>query len=573
MSENRESRNKILFIVSALVCILRYLAILLPDIPLFALCKQLEQAPQQYCLDFAVFVIFILVTAVVLKSDKTEGAVLLYWSEVMIFAAFVPMWRYIVDFWSWLETGNISDVERMAENGKGFVSIMGRFLPVLLIFLAAIVFLRCKEQGKKGLEAGIKAVQKDSFLAQLIVVLSVIHAFRLFVFLAGLHGAKRQVRLFSEASGIEAVLAASCLLALLILVNHCRKKENGFTPAAWTAIFLCLLGVAPLRSNMKQVAQFFLLIMMCLVFIALFTLMVKGYHYLCTVRIRDTRFWAGCRRELSSDHSSIWFLYIIICLLFLIGTLAVFVKWTGSAGSILEQGDVTKKFLRVAGILIAALLLVLLVLFSLYELGVFLMRTWNEVDTLAAKDKKKYYMAHSLSGFFSVLLTLISWYLMGKISFEENQGMDIFVSMFRYFALPVLLLVWYSVLFAVIHTILLRRNEDSDRIAGLMEQQVYELSGSLINSFTAPFRFVFSYIEMLGEALLEDNSREETEKQQKKKKRKIRAKKKEEVPYLLAVPAITGENREPGSTPEGREIVPVTWRRKEKGGKALEEKE
>lgn len=289
MLEKKENHIEVLFTASVIVCILRYLAILLPDLPFFAVWRSLEQPPQRYCLDFAIIIIFLVCSCVVL-SRKTEKGRMLYWSEGISFAALVPAWRYMIDFFSWLETGDLSEINSMIRNAGEAIKI---FLMVFLVFLLMgffIILLRYNDKIKKILHKCIAFIKKDIFLAQFICIMIVIHIIRIGVLFLLWKYSSHYPQLFSEINGMDFVLATAFFIALLIILFHSKKREieETFTPAVWFGMILCLFGMVPIRNHPAKMIGWFAIITACILTIVL---LVWGYHYLRSGKIKETRFW------------------------------------------------------------------------------------------------------------------------------------------------------------------------------------------------------------------------------------------------------------------------------------------
>lgn len=576
MSEHKEERNLVLLIASILVCSLRYLAILLPNWQIFSIWKSLEEAPQQYCLDFAVIVIFIVNTYSILR-DKTEKTAMVYWTEAISFASIVPAWRYIVDFFDWLETGELGELNKIMGNAKGTFKVLLEIAAALIVIAIIVWIFLHRSKIKKIMFAAFQTVKKDVFMAQFIVILSIVHFIRLGIFFFIKNGFWVSI---SYDNKIDIIISTAFLIALLMILNHYRKKEETLTPAAWVGILLCLLGIVPIQSSIAKeilavlypdgakkgfyfIVQLFLLSFMTFALLAVLVLFVWIYQKFRSIKFRETKFWKTYEKELLLEHRKIWFLYFITCLLFIFGAVLVFVKWIGSGAYFIQEGsDIIRKLLQVLGVLISAVLFLLFVMIALCQMGAFLMRTLKRMDILAESNKKNYYIIHGFSGFLALIFTFISWCIFANLSFREESLLGLTISVFQYFALPVILMVWYSILFEILDMILKRENEESNEIIMQIEKHTYELSYHFINAVFAPFRFLFSYINILSEAMLEedndddnsskkDNRKISSNHKKEKKKRKIKAAKKENRKKLW----------------EDKEIVNIKYhKRKTKGG-------
>lgn len=287
MSEYKENHNEVLFTASVIVCILRYLAILLPDMPFFSIFRSLEKAPQQYCLDFAIIVIFI-VTSCTMLSRKTEKERLLYWTEGISFAALVPAWRYIVDLFDWLETGDLSEITIIIRNAEGIFEVIILSLAVCFFIGFVIILLRYNDKIKNFLHSCFAFIKKDLFLAQFIIIMMIIHLLRLCISFFAANNSNISTWLLSEISGMDFVLTVAFFIALLIILLHCRKREDTFTPAVWFAIVLCLFGIVPVRNDPAKMIRWFISIVVLIIAAAL---LVSGYRYLRSGKIKETKIW------------------------------------------------------------------------------------------------------------------------------------------------------------------------------------------------------------------------------------------------------------------------------------------
>lgn len=287
MSEYKENQGEVLFTASVIVCVLRYLAILLPDMPFFAVLRSLEKAPQQYCLDFAIIMIFIVNSCKVLSRNIEKGR-LLYWTEGISFAALVPAWRYLVDLFDWLETGDLSELNIIIRNAAGIFKVIFISLAICFLIGFIIMLLRYHDSIKKCLHNCINFIKKDLFIAQFICIMMIIHAFRFGISFFAARNANLSSWLLFEISSIDYVLVAAFFIALLLILLHCRKKEDAFTPAVWFAIILCLFGIVPMRNNPSGMLHWFGIIVLLVV---ITVLLLSGYRYLRSGKIKETRLW------------------------------------------------------------------------------------------------------------------------------------------------------------------------------------------------------------------------------------------------------------------------------------------
>lgn len=285
--EYEENQGEVLFTASIIVCILRYLAIILPDVPFFAMLRSLEQAPQRYCLDFAIIMIFIVSSCIVL-SRRTEKRRLLYWTEGISFAALVPAWRYIVDLFDWLETGDLSEITVIIRNARGIFQVLFISLAVCIFVGFIIVLLRYNDKIKKLLSSCIICIKKDIFLAQFISIMIIIHIIRLSILFFVTDTSFLYPQILAEIGGMDFVLTAAFFIALLMILLHCRKRQDVFTPAVWFAMVLCLFGMVPVRNQPRKIVLWFAIVA-ALVIVAV--LLVWGYRYLCSGRIKQTKLW------------------------------------------------------------------------------------------------------------------------------------------------------------------------------------------------------------------------------------------------------------------------------------------
>lgn len=287
MSEYKENQGEVLFTASVIVCVLRYLAILLPDMPFFAVLRSLEKAPQQYCLDFASIMIFIVNTCKVLSRNVEKGR-LLYWTEGISFAALVPAWRYLVDLFDWLETGNLSELDMIIRNAAGIFKVIFISLAICFLIGFIIMLLRHHDSIKKCFYSCINFIKKDLFIAQFICIMIIIHAFRFGISFFAARNVNLSSWLLFEISSIDYVLVAAFFIALLLILFHCRKKEDAFTPAVWFAIVLCLFGIVPMRNNPSEMLHWFGIIVLLVV---ITVLLLSGYRYLRSGKIKETKLW------------------------------------------------------------------------------------------------------------------------------------------------------------------------------------------------------------------------------------------------------------------------------------------
>lgn len=583
MSEYKESSNFILLIASIIVCGLRYMAILLPHWEIFSLWKSLEEIPQQYCLDFAITIIFIVNTYSILQNKKERTAIMC-WTEAISFASIVPAWRYMVDFFCWLEIGEPEELNKIMGNAKEIAKIIIEISLFIVIITTFIWIFRHKGKIKEIIFAVFDAMKKDIFMAQFIVILLFVYFSKpsVFFFIKN-----RLPSLSGYENKIDIVLTIAFFIALLMILIHYRKKKEALTPAAWVGILLCLIGIVPVQTGISKeisyflqqskaekrfyfIVQLFLLGFMILALLAAFMILVHIYQYIHSVKLKETKFWKICKEELLLGHRKIWFLYFLISLLFIMGAVLVFVKWIGSSNYFIpEYEGMVRKLLQVLGILISAVLFLFFVVVALCQMGVFLMRTLKQMDTLKESNRKRYYITHGISGFLAFIFTFFSWYLL-RLSFNKENLLGLTINVFQYFVLPVILMIWYSVFFGIVDMILKRENDESNKIIIQIEKHIYELSYNFINVVFAPFRFLFSYIDILSEAMLEDdndsreNYREKSDKNPKRKKkqaierkhikkkpRKIKVVKKENVKKLGEGKETVKINIIKGKTKEG----------------------
>lgn len=255
MEKRAEQQKYIVLLTAAVIlCLCRYLLPVLPDSEFFLILKTWLQEPKRYRLDFAA-VIVLIISTIWIFSKKEEKAGILYWTEFFAFAAALPAFYYLIDLYEWVQAGGLESPQEVWEDIRVFLANV--LLVLIVIFVIGITVFCFKNRRKipKVFYELKRQIQKDTFLAQLIVFLALVHVVRIWCYFEGMN---RSLEYAGNAvKDMDSVFMVVFMLAFLMIVVRCIKKKRSITPVAWIAIFLCLLGITPVCEAFREIIEAF----------------------------------------------------------------------------------------------------------------------------------------------------------------------------------------------------------------------------------------------------------------------------------------------------------------------------
>lgn len=347
-----------------------------------------------------------------------------------------------------------------------------------------------------------------------------------------LHDMQRLESLFREHSGILTILV-SIAVALLLFWNleYTKVKEMLKNKSGSLFFILCAFIVSIafgiyIIEKMVQVFkntefskgiviawQIIILVISFFVMIIFGVFAVKLILSLRDTKIAKTNLWKLTFGKIKEGKRGFLFGYFAACVLLLGMIVFMFLNWSRTIQGLLEEnGSITQVLFSIGSIVISVLVLIILILFAVCQMGVYVVRTLKEIeylDDLKGNQKKNYYKIHGLSAFLTLILTIISWYIYTTIDYTDEDAIGVAGEVFRYFAFPVIALLWYAIMYYLLTIVINGQGRHAAKLHRLIKMNAYDLAESFVYSIFVPFRLFFNFFDVLGKAMLDEE--EETD--------------------------------------------------------------
>lgn len=272
------------------------------------------------------------------------------------------------------------------------------------------------------------------------------------------------------------------------------------------------VGNGNFSEAMQLVMQIFALVAAGLGVIILFIVLVNTIRNLKKTNIKDTEFWKNILDSIHQEQRFFWYGYFAACLLTLAVVLFFFIP---EFIRLNEKGNgVTETFSQVIGWIVMLFIFLVAIIFVICQIGVCLMRTFNEVNALNKKEiehKKQYYGIHGLSAFFTIILSGISWYIYNMVDFSEESALGLAGDVFRYFAFPVIALLWYAILYYILTIVLNMQGKKAKKLYKKIKKKVYIIAEDFVDAIFAPLQLIPNFFSIVFNAMKEDNDENDDE--------------------------------------------------------------
>lgn len=256
------------------------------------------------------------------------------------------------------------------------------------------------------------------------------------------------------------------------------------------------------------------LIAAVLIVIILVIAIVKTIQKFRCIEIQNTPFWKANIGEIKAGEKVLFYGYIAACLLALCMFLIFFFWWLRNLQQ--KNADITYLLSQILVIIILAIVFAFVVIFAMCQIGVYLVRTLKEINSFEKNQEEKkrsYYGIHGLCGFFTLILSFISWYVYIKIDFSEETAIGVAGEAFRFFAFPVIALLWYAIMFYLFMIVLNGEGEKAKSLYKLIRKRVYRVAKGFVKSIFTPFELFFDFFVVLFDAM-RDEEKEEIDEEQ-----------------------------------------------------------
>lgn len=291
-------------------------------------------------------------------------------------------------------------------------------------------------------------------------------------------------------------------------------------------IFLVFLGIIVLllvfwekiakafgNKDFLEVVHILLLILglvaEVLIVVILIIAIVKTIQKFRHIKIQNTPFWKANIGEIKAGEKVLLYGYIAACLLALCMFLVFFFWWVRNLQQ--KNADMTYLLSQILVIIILAIVFAFVVIFAMCQIGVYLVRTLKEIDSFEKNQEEKkrsYYGIHGLCGFFTLILSFISWYVYIKIDFSEETAIGVAGEAFRFFAFPVIALLWYAIMFYLFMIVLNGEGEKAKSLYKLIKKRVYRVAKGFVKSIFTPFELFFDFFVVLFDAMRDEEKEE-----------------------------------------------------------------
>lgn len=274
----------------------------------------------------------------------------------------------------------------------------------------------------------------------------------------------------------------------ILIVFILEKLIDAFGGSDFAAAVHIILQVLPLLAAI-------------LVVLLLLTVLVKAIRNLPHFHIRNTEVWKEYMKDMKKGHRIFLYGYIAACLLVLCIVLIFFLQRFQASQQ--KSGDLSDVLPQIIIMIALAVVFAVAVIFVLCQMGIYIVRTIKEIESMEQEKKSNTYIygIHGISAFFTLILSIISWYIYAKIDFTEETAIGVAGNVFRYFAFPVIALLWYAIMYYLLLVILNNNDKKAKKLKKKIKKNAYKLAGDFVDGIFAPFRLFCNFFVELFKSM------------------------------------------------------------------------
>lgn len=268
-------------------------------------------------------------------------------------------------------------------------------------------------------------------------------------------------------------------------------------------------GGSDFAAAVHIILQILALLAAILVVLLLIAVLVKVIRNLPHFHLRDTGVWKEYMKDMKRGHRIFLYGYIAACFLILCIVLIFFLQRFRFSQQ--KSGDLSDVLPQIIIMIILAVVFAIAVIFVLCQIGIYIVRTIKEIESMEEEHKsnKFIYGIHGISSFFTLILSIISWYIYAKIDFTEETAIGVAGDVFRYFAFPVIALLWYAIMYYLLLVILNNDDHRAKKLKKRIKKNAYKLAGDFVDAIFAPFRLFCNFFVELFKSMKSENKAEE----------------------------------------------------------------
>lgn len=272
-------------------------------------------------------------------------------------------------------------------------------------------------------------------------------------------------------------------------------------------------GGSDFAAAVHIILQILALLAAVLVVLLLLTVLVKAVRNLRYFRVRDTGIWKEYMKDMKKGHRIFLYGYIAACFLVLCLVLIFFLErfWLTQQ----KLDDLSRTLPQIIILIILAVAFAITVIFALCQIGIYIVRTIKEIEDTEKNQKtsKLHSVIHGMSSFFALVLSIISWYIYAKIDFTEETAIGVAGDAFRYFAFPLIVLLWYAIMYYLLSVIFEANDEKASKLKKKIKKHAYKLAGDFVEAIFAPFSLFCNFFVELFKSMKNDDEDEDEDEQ------------------------------------------------------------
>ncbi len=444
-------------------------------------------------------VIFFILAAISLKRsnkrDMPNTPALL--AQIFSLLTALPLVYYVRQFFEWLPE-NWTDICQSCFEHRQIILFI-----VTLVVFAVIDFFLIRNRFRSQ-EFSIFG-NKDSFLNYLFFCVILLHEVRFLWNYAGIGHFIVSAANSSVQERITLTFFVLFLIALIAVMIHCKRKDGQLSLLMWINIGGCIWGMTPVLYSIGEKKGLFHKYSIWIVIILIMALLGFVLWNLNYWKIKET---LVIKKLLKGNHGIFVYSYITVCFLVLCIEMIFFLHWLLR----LSQQKLDNLFSilpQIILMIILAIVFAVVVIFVLGQLGIYIVRTIKEIEKIGKrKHSSKYkliYGVHGISALFPFIVSIISWFVYAKIDYTDEKAIGVAGDVFHYFSFPVIVLVWYTIMYHLLKATLDRKCRRAKKLKSTIKKNVFTVAEGFVDSIFAPFRLFFNFFVELFNSINGDD--------------------------------------------------------------------
>lgn len=429
------------------------------------------------------------------KRDMSNTPALL--AQMFSLLTAFPLVYFVRQFFEWLPE-NWTDICQSCFDHRQIIL----FIVTLVVFVVIDFFLIRNRFGSQ--EFSIFG-NKDSFLNYLFFCVILLHEVRFLWNYAGIGHFIVSAANSSVQERITLTFFVLFLIALIAVMIHCKRTEGQLSLLMWINIGGCIWGMTPVLYSIGEKKGLFHKYSIWIVIILIMALLGFVLWNLNYWKIKET---LVIKKLLKGNHGIFVYSYITVCFLVLCIEMIFFLHWLLR----LSQQKLDNLFSilpQIILMIILAIVFAVVVIFVLGQLGIYIVRTIKEIEKIGKrKHSSKYkliYGVHGISALFPFIVSIISWFVYAKIDYTDEKAIGVAGDVFHYFSFPVIVLVWYTIMYHLLKATLDRKCRRAKKLKSTIKKNVFTVAEGFVDSIFAPFRLFFNFFVELFNSINGDD--------------------------------------------------------------------